>query len=327
MFSTMIVVISNESSLIADSPVFTLVPDTLYHLLQLEQWYNNPKYSVVTKMPGVPFSNENSGYSLRCSTFTQTINWPFDAFYDEELRRTIYGINTQGANIHDVNINNALEIMKSVKNINIHSGIANDNIVRNAISKGDIIETTNLVTDTTFNSFFDSVITNSNTIIDSANAIIDSANSINKSAMEIIYNSCANIYQINEVIEITYDTIRRASNNITRHATKVIRNSNDYNTHGFSIYGPNVHGINIRNANEIMAAADIMISEANTMISEANNDINLAKRACKKFEVWEPSHDWSNWEYIKVPVTYTAVTLTVCAMSAHLCKLAWVFFN
>jgi len=168
--------------------------------------------------------------------------------------------------------------MKSVKNINIHSGIANDNIVRNAISKGDIIETANLVTDTTFNSFFDSVITNSNTII-------DSANSINKSAMEIIYNSCANIYQINEVIEITYDTIRRASNNITRHATKVIRNSNDYNTHGFSIYGPNVHSINIRNANEIMAAADIMISEANTMISEANNDINLAKRACKKFEV------------------------------------------
>ena len=55
----MVVIISNESLLAGGIPVFTLVPDTLYHLLPLEKLCTNPKYSVVTKIPGVPFSNEN----------------------------------------------------------------------------------------------------------------------------------------------------------------------------------------------------------------------------------------------------------------------------
>ena len=47
----MTVIIYNESLLGAGTPVFTLVPDTLYHLLPLEKLCTNPKYSVVTKIP------------------------------------------------------------------------------------------------------------------------------------------------------------------------------------------------------------------------------------------------------------------------------------
>ena len=70
----MTVIIYNESLLAGGTPVFALVPDTLYHSLPLEKLCANPKYSVVTKIPGVPFSNENCSYSLRCSTFVQNIN-------------------------------------------------------------------------------------------------------------------------------------------------------------------------------------------------------------------------------------------------------------
>ena len=40
----MTVIIYNESLLGAGTPVFTLVPDTLYHLLPLEKLCTNPKY-------------------------------------------------------------------------------------------------------------------------------------------------------------------------------------------------------------------------------------------------------------------------------------------
>ena len=332
----MVVIISNESLAAGGIPVFTLVPNTLYHMLPLEQLCNNTKYSVVTKIPGVPFSNENSSYSLRCCTFVQNINWPSDAFYNKELQRSIYSVDTQGGNIHDFNIKNACEIMRSVKSITNHSSIVTSNIVRNTTIKSDIIEASNFITNTTFNGFFNSLITNSNTIIDSATAIIDSAKAINKSAREIIYNASFNVHKINKAANVTHDTTAYASNNlnkITRNATRVIRNSNDYNNHGFSIYGSNVHSVNIHNANEIKSTANRVISEANKMISEANNDINLAKGARKRFAVdkaltvCEPSHSLSSWESIIVPVAYTTITLTVCTMSAYLCKSAWLFFN
>ena len=314
----MAVIISNESLVAGGIPVFTLVPDTLYHMLSLEQLCNNTKYSVVTKIPGVPFSNENSSYSLRCCTFVQNINWPSDAFYNKELQRSIFGVNTQGGNIHDFNTNSAYEIMRSVESINTHNSIIIDTIAHNTTSKN--------ILNTTFNNVFNNIITDANTIIDSATAI-------NKSAREIIYNASSNIHQINKAANVTHDTIAHASTNISTNATKVALNSKYYNSHDFSIHEINIHSVNICNANEIISAADKMISKASKMISKASNDISLADEARKKFvvdktlKVCESSHDWSNWEYIKVPVTYTAVTLTVCAMSAHLCKLAWVFFN
>ena len=326
----MVVIISNESLLAEGIPVFSLVPDTLYHSLPLEKLCTNPKYSVVTKIPGVPFSNENCSYSLRCSTFVQNINWPSDAFYNKELRRNICSVNTQGANIHDFNINSACEIMRSVKSINKHSSIVTSSIVRNTTSKGYIIETSNLIGNTTFNSFFNSLITNSNAIIDSATAIIDSATAINKSAREIIYNASFNTHQINKAANVTHDTIAHASNcvdKITRNANSIIHNSKNYNTLGSS-----VHSVNIHYANEIISTADKIISTADKIILEASNDINLAEGSRKKFvvdkalTVCEPSHSWSSWESIIVPVTYTTITLTVCTMSAYLCKSAWLFF-
>ena len=321
----MVVIISNESLVAGSIPVFTLVPDMVYHMLPLEQLCNNTKYSVVTKIPGVPFSNENSSYSLRCCTFVQNINWPSDAFYNKELQRSIFGVNTQGGNIHDFNTNSAYEIMRSVESINTHNSIIIDTIAHNTTSKNII--------NTTFNNVFNNIITDGNTIIDSTKAIIDNAKAINKSAREIIYNASSNIHQINKAANVTHDTIAHASTNISTNATKVALNSKYYNSHDFSIHEINIHSVNICNANEIISAADKMISKASKMISKASNDISLADEARKKFvvdktlKVCESSHDWSNWEYIKVPVTYTAVTLTVCAMSAHLCKLAWVFFN
>ena len=291
--------------------MFTLVPDTLYHSLPLEKLCANPKYSVVTKIPGVPFSNENCSYSLRCSTFVQNINWPSDAFYNKELQRSIYSVNTQGANIHDVNINSAYEIMESVKSINIHDSIIIDTIAHNTTSKNTL--------NTTFNNVFNNIITDANTIIDSAKAI-------NKSAREIIYNASSNIHQINKAANVTHDTIAHASTNISTNATKVALNSKYYNSHDFSIHEINIHSVNICNANEIISAAD-------KMISKASNDISLADEARKKFvvdkalKVCESSHGWSSWESIIVPVAYTTITLTVCTASAHLCKLAWLFFN
>ena len=178
----MTVIIYNESLLGAGTPVFTLVPDTLYHLLPLEKLCTNPKYSVVTKIPGVPFSNENSSYSLRCSTFVQNINWPSDAFYNEGLQRSIY------------------EIMRSVNSVNIHDSIIIDTIAHNTTGKN--------ILNTTFNNVF--------------NNIIDSATAVNKSAREIIYNASANVHQINKAVDVTHDTIAHASTNITTNATKVI---------------------------------------------------------------------------------------------------------
>ena len=99
----------------------------------------------------------------------------------------------------------------SVKSIDNHSSIVISNTVRNNTSKNYITETSNLISNTTFNSFFDSLITNSK--------------AINKSAREIIYNASFNTHQINKAANVTHGTIAHASNNIdkiTRNANRII---------------------------------------------------------------------------------------------------------
>ena len=158
--------------------------------------------------------------------------------------------------------------MRSVESINTHNSIIIDTIAHNTTSKN--------ILNTTFNNVFNNIIT-------------DSATAINKSAREIIYNASSNIHQINKAANVTHDTIAHASTNISTNATKVALNSKYYNSHDFSIHEINIHSVNICNANEIISAAD-------RVISEANNDINLAKGARKRFAVdkaltvCEPSH-------------------------------------
>ena len=81
----------NHSSMVV-SPVYTLVPKWLYNFLGLHQFYESSKYSVVTQMPRAMFSNQKTYYLLRCSTFTPTINLPFDAFHDGKLQRSLYDL-------------------------------------------------------------------------------------------------------------------------------------------------------------------------------------------------------------------------------------------
>ena len=161
-----------------------------------------PRYSVVTKIPEAPFSNENPGYLLRCSTFSQTINWPLDAFYDEELLRSIYGVN-------------------------IHNNIVTDIIAYNTASKNATL-----------------------------NNAIDGTKAINKIAGGSFITPVLTYTNLMKLPTISTTQLPAPLRTLL---TTLLRL---FLTPGILIHGLNVHSINIYNANEIISAADEVISKS-----------------------------------------------------------------
>ena len=224
---------SNQSSMVVSSPVYTLVPGWLYNFLGLHQFYESSKYSVVTQMPGAMFSNQKPCYLLRCSTFTQTINLPFDAFHDEKLRRSLYDLNIQGASIEDINVNNASDITRITTFIDIHN-----EIIAN---------------------------TSRNTTL---NNVIDSAHAINGIAKDIVYNTSASVLHHSEALYTIHDTIARGTSHISKKATDVLLNYKHCNdNHNVNTY----HALEIISAaDEVITKADKIITKASNDISLAN---------------------------------------------------------
>ena len=268
---------SNQSSMVVSSPVYTLVPGWLYNFLGLHQFYESSKYSVVTQMPGAMFSNQKPCYLLRCSTFTQTINLPFDAFHDEKLRRSLYDLNIQGASIEDINVNNASDITRITTFIDIHNEI---------------------IANTSRNTTLNNVIDSAHAIIDSAHAIIDSAHAINGIAKDIVYNTSASVLHHSEALYTIHDTIARGTSHISKKATDVLLNYKHCNDN---------HNVNTYHALEIISAADEVITKADKIITKASNDISLANEAHKKLQA-ESISSWINWKYV-VPAMCTAAIL------------------
>ena len=228
-------------------------------------------------MPGAMFSNQKPCYLLRCSTFTQTINLPFDAFHDEKLRRSLYDLNIQGASIEDINVNNASDITRITTFIDIHNEI---------------------IANTSRNTTLNNVIDSAHAIIDSAHAIIDSAHAINGIAKDIVYNTSASVLHHSEALYTIHDTIARGTSHISKKATDVLLNYKHCNDN---------HNVNTYHALEIISAADEVITKADKIITKASNDISLANEAHKKLQA-ESISSWINWKYV-VPAMCTAAIL------------------